>query len=48
MKEKESDFVEDCWMLPRAPCLGDSDDEKNDFHGFFADGSETDISENEK
>ena len=35
MKKKESDFVEDCWMFPRAPCLGDSDDEKDDFHGFL-------------
>ena len=48
MKKKESDFVEDCWMFPRTPCLAESDDEKDDLHGFFTDGSDTDVSENEK
>ena len=35
-------------MVPRGPCLGDSEDKKDDFHGFFNDGSDTDISKNEK
>ena len=48
MKKKESDLVEDYWMFLRAPCLGDSDDRKDDFHGFFDDWSDTDVSENEK
>ena len=48
MKKKESDLVEDYWMFPGAPRLGDSDDEKDDFHRLFDDRSDTTISENEK
>ena len=47
-KKKESDLVEDYWMFPGAPRLGDSDDEKDDFHRLFDDRSDTTISENEK
>ena len=35
-------------MFPGTPCQGDSDDEKDDFHGFFDDRLDTDVSENKK